>query len=323
MKLLIIILTSFFLTGCYNYHELNNIAIASSIIFDYEDDCFQVMIQINSEEDNDIIKGEGKTVSEALNKANIISKKKISFYHLKTVFITPKVNIEKILLYLIRDPQVNNSFYIVYTEDNKIIDDNKDKDVGTKIYEMLSKEFNYTFFDLSTSIYNDNIDFYLPIINKDLHIDGIMPYDSFQSTKALSFDKLNILKLLNEKEDSYIYAKCDDGMIEVRVNNINTKIKINKKVNIDIDLKVSIIEYDSNIKNYDTKGIMELEGILNSEIKELVWNLIKELQDDNSDILGIDRYIYNDKHHLKYDWKDYDYNIDIDTKINKKGLVLE
>lgn len=323
MKLIILIFLSFLLTGCYNYRELNNINIASSIIFDYENDEYKVTVQINGEKENETIEGSGKNVSEALNQANLTSKKSLSFYHLKSVFITPNVEIDKVLLYLIRNPRINNSFYILYTEEKKLIEENKDKDVGNEVYDMLKKELNYTFFDLSSSIYNDNIDFYLPIINKELIIDGIMPYSKFQKTEPLDLDKINTFKILNNKIDSYISAKCGDGMIEVNVNSIDTKFKVEDKVQINIDMKVSIVEYDSNIKNYDVDGITKLEGIINSETKQLVDDLIKKLQENNADILGISRFIYNKDHNLDKDWKTYDYDINVNSKINKKGLILE
>ncbi len=323
MKKIIIIFLSILLTGCYNYNELNTVGIASSILFDYQDNEYKVTVQISGEEESEVIEGKGKNVSEALNQANQLSDKMLSFYHLKAVFVTPSVDIKDVLLYLIRNPRVNNSFYVLYTNDAEIIKKNEDTDVGFDINNMLRKELDYTFFDISSSIYNDNIDFYLPIIDKELHIEGIMPYDKYQSTTPLNLDDVNIFRILQNDIDSFISARCGDGMMEVNINNVDTKFKIDKNVEINIDMKVSIVEYDSDIKNYDRDGILKLESIINSETEELVDEFIKKLQDNNADILGINRYIYNKNHNLDNTWKNYDYKINVNSKINKKGLILE
>lgn len=322
-KIIILIFLSFLLTGCYNYHELNTVGITSSILFDYENDEYKVTVQISGKDEYEVVEGKGKNVSEALNQANLVSDKSLSFYHLKAIFITPNVDIKDVLLFLIRNPRINNSFFVLYTYDKEIITKNKDSDIGNDVNNMLKKEINYTFFDLSNSIYNDNIDFYLPIIDEKLSIEGIMPYNKYSATTPLTIDDINVFKILNNKMDSYISAKCGDGMMEVNINSVDTSFKVTDKVEVNIDLKVSIVEYDSNIKNYNRDGIIKLEGIISSEVKEQVANLLKKLQDNNADILGINRYIYNTKHQENPNWTKYDYDINVSSKINKKGLVLE
>ena len=45
-KLIILILSIFFLTGCANYHELNDLGIVSSILVDYKDNLFYTTIEV-------------------------------------------------------------------------------------------------------------------------------------------------------------------------------------------------------------------------------------------------------------------------------------
>ena len=74
MKKIIILVLCLLLTGCYNYKELNKIAIVSSISIDKKDNKYLVGAQVlnvkpkdDSNSSNVIVyKEEGKTIEEAL-----------------------------------------------------------------------------------------------------------------------------------------------------------------------------------------------------------------------------------------------------------------
>ena len=129
-KLIIMFITMFLLTGCYNYHELETIGITSSILFDYVDDKYNVTVEIIDESKPATFKGDGKSISEALERAREDSGKLLTFYHLNAVILTRNVNIQDILFYLIRNPQVNDTFYIVLTDATDIYDEKED--IGKK-----------------------------------------------------------------------------------------------------------------------------------------------------------------------------------------------
>ena len=54
MKKIILIITLFFLTGCYDYKEINDLAIISAIGVDYQNDEYIITLEVlNDQTDKD------------------------------------------------------------------------------------------------------------------------------------------------------------------------------------------------------------------------------------------------------------------------------
>ena len=78
MKKIIIIIFIFLLTGCFNYTELNKMAIVSSIGIDKENDNYVVTVQIMNAKESDETEGsqvsvyteKGKTILYALTQSS-------------------------------------------------------------------------------------------------------------------------------------------------------------------------------------------------------------------------------------------------------------
>lgn len=322
-KIIILFITMTFLTGCYNYHELETIGITSSILFDYVDDKYDLTIEIIEESKPVTFKGEGKTISEALERALRSSGKLLTYYHLNTVILTRNVNIKDILFYLVRNPQVNNTFYIVLTDSTDIFDD--EEDTGKKISDILKRNRSQTFFELSKTLVDDKLDLVLPVIGEDLSVQSMMPYSKFNLTEEMDLDKIEIYRIFLKESGSFIEGTCPDGdnFFEINTNQVDTKIKIEDKIIFDIDLEASISEFNCNIDTTDINNIKKLQDIINKKVWDDGFAFIHELQKNNADILGINRYIYAKKHNLKKDWINFDYEINVNTHINKKGLILK
>ena len=94
-KLIILLLSLFLLTGCYDNIELNNLAIITSVGISYQDDEYIVTYEIlNDTNTEEVISmksftesGRGKTITEAFVDTNYKVGKKPYFAHLKIVFI--------------------------------------------------------------------------------------------------------------------------------------------------------------------------------------------------------------------------------------------
>lgn len=322
-KIIILFITMTFLTGCYNYHELETLGITSSILFDYIDDKYNLTIEIIEESKPVTFKGEGKSISEALERALRSSGKMLSYYHLNTVILTRNVDIKDILFYLIRNPQVNNTFYIVLTDSTDIF--SEEEDTGKKISDILKRNKSYTFFELSKTLVDDKVDLVLPVIDENLSVQSMMPYSKFKLTKEMDLNKIEIYRILLKESGSFIEGVCPNGkdFFEINTNQVDTKIKVKDKIIFDIDLESSISEFNCNIDTTDIKNINKLQDIINKKILDETYDLIKELQNNNADILGINRYIYQHNHNLDKDWLNYNYEINVNTHINKKGLILK
>lgn len=133
MKKIIVLVLCLFLTGCYNYKELNKIAIVSSISIDKKDNNYLVSAQVlnvKPKDDNNssnviVYEEEGKTIEEALRNITKKSNKKLYGGHLSKLVISEEVakdGIIDIVDLFQRLPEIKDEFTITIS---KGIDANK------------------------------------------------------------------------------------------------------------------------------------------------------------------------------------------------------
>lgn len=104
-KIFILLITIFLLSGCYNYKELNEISIISSISIDKKDDEYLVGAQImNAKQDEEsdssqviVYTAKGKTINEALRDMTMKSPSKLYGGHLSKLVISEEVAKEGII----------------------------------------------------------------------------------------------------------------------------------------------------------------------------------------------------------------------------------
>ena len=123
MKKIIIIILIFLLSGCYNYKELNKIAVVSSLSIDIEDNEYllgaQVM-NITGEKDKEsskviVYEEKGKSIEEALRKITTKSNKKLYGGHLGKLVLSEDVakkSIIDVIDLFQRLPEIKDEFII-------------------------------------------------------------------------------------------------------------------------------------------------------------------------------------------------------------------
>ena len=137
-KLLILLLPIFFFTGCFNYHELNQLAITSAIGIDKDDDGYRVTIQVlntqktGSESNSSIDQPKfinyttvDKNLQEALRKVLLESSKRIYASHLQILVIGSELaedGIYNILDLFFRNSESRKQFYVLVAKDSKAED---------------------------------------------------------------------------------------------------------------------------------------------------------------------------------------------------------
>lgn len=137
-KFVLIIITLFILlisSGCYNYKEINDMAIVSSIGIDKDNknDKYIVSAQImNSKESEDsedsqitVYTKEGDTVHEALRNITLKSPRKLYGNHLSKIVLSEEVakeGIDNILDIFNRITEVRNEFIITIVKEDKASD---------------------------------------------------------------------------------------------------------------------------------------------------------------------------------------------------------
>ena len=120
-----------FTSGCWNYRELNELAITTGISIDVKDDKYIISYMIaNSKKSQDssgkseantvVLSGEGKSVSEAYMDLNTKNPKTPYISHLEVIIISEdaaKEGIIKILDFLMRNPESRKEFLVVLSKD--------------------------------------------------------------------------------------------------------------------------------------------------------------------------------------------------------------
>ena len=134
-KILIIVNLLLCLTGCFNYKELNNYAIATGMAIDLSNEGYEVSFLIsNSPKSNTssshdyrnvIYSGKGKTIYECVKQIGMISPKEIYIGHLSIVLLSEEVaknGINESIEFLLQEPRSKKNFYIALTKNDKAKD---------------------------------------------------------------------------------------------------------------------------------------------------------------------------------------------------------
>lgn len=131
-KLLIMLTFILFLTGCWNYRELNDYAIATGMAIDYEDGEYEVSLLFangSNKEDEDtqvtVTSEKGKTIYEAIKNISLSMPKEIYISHLSVIVFSEdmaKNGLRPALDFLLRDPQSHQNFYLIVAKDTKAKD---------------------------------------------------------------------------------------------------------------------------------------------------------------------------------------------------------
>lgn len=138
IKLLVLCCITFLLCGCWNYNELNQIAIVTALGIDKDkkENTYQISATIsnahgtqsNTKEGQSqtvIIEGKGHTISEALNDIDLQSPKEIYLGSLNVIIFSEDVakeGVNKIADFLMREPESRKKFYLLVTQDEKASD---------------------------------------------------------------------------------------------------------------------------------------------------------------------------------------------------------
>ena len=346
MKKIIIIILLLFITGCYDYQEINKTAIVTGIGIDYQDDKYQITYEIlnikntNEEQNNDdkkyIINAYGDSITDAvINAENKISKK-TTYSHMEVLLISnslARYGLDDITDYFIRNAKFTNSFYLIGTMNNKPCDILEtisiSNPISSKAIVDLLKTTNSTIsldnkdsFDYQIARIKDNIDIVIPNIKleNEIVLDGMLVFKNNQYNYRLDPYETQIYGLLSKKIKNNLITN-NDGAIEIDKSNI--KFSYNDKININIDVEAKIKEI--NINDFDIKNkddLNNLESSFKKEIKNRTRAFITRLIKNDSDIFNFKGIIFNKTKDNNIDWHQ-SFDINVNLHINRSGTLFE
>ena len=302
MKKVIIILFIFLLTGCYNYKELNKIAIVSSISIDKTDNGYLVgaqVMNIKTKDDTNsskviVYEEEGKTIEDALRKMTNKSNKKLYGNHLGKLVISEEIardGIINIIDLFQRLPEIKDEFTITVSkgiEANKVIkimtsEESIPADYVRKTIETANIESALTY----SSKLDEFVSYYLKeYIDPVISVIEVKNYDK-KGTSLENNETTNpntIIKLDN-------IAVTHDGKLVDYLNNSETigynlindsinKLVIPVKCDKEYYSSISIINSKTNYKinKENNKYIININVNANGNINE--YNCSKKMNEE-------------------------------------------
>ena len=341
--ILLIILIS--ITGCNsNYMSLNDMAIVSSIIIDKKDDKYITHVEIYKEEKSEnkskkesyTIKGVGKHIKEALDNASLLVGKTLYMVHINAIIISKDAidnNMEIIFNYLSRRIQLNSNYYILVTDDVNELLKSKDDDnpiLGEKIKNLTEYSSNngaiykYDFLEKLQNYLNPRVDVVLnkvSVKDKNLIINEAYYFNENKIKGTLKQEEVILTSLFKNDNNIYLDFEIDNKYYILKIDESNTKIKVNDGIEIDMSLNANLDSVHSDYDLTQSNTIKKLNNHAKFSLEKRYKELINKLIYDKCDILMINDYIYRTNGYQKYNMFNDNVNIIIDVNISKKGLM--
>ena len=351
-KIIILLISILFLTGCYDNIELDDLAIITGVGIDYKDDNFFLTYEIlsdtkteaNSTLESYTVSGSGKSISEAFINTNYKVSKKAYFSHLKVLILSEEIvngHFEEITDYVLRDNNIRSEFKVVVannTTPEEILKNNdKNHPVVSEIIVNLIDNEKYnnnlvigeTFRQIVAKLISNNYDVILNTISikdKEIAINNSYIFNGFKYKNTLTKQDSTLFNMLTKNVTAIEFDKdYDKGNVTITVNSSDTKIEVTKdKIIINTELEGKILENNAKFDLTKTEAYEKLNKDFSNLIEKRIKNFIKLLQDNESDILGLQEIYYrNTRKENERLWQTSDIEVKVDLKINTKGFIFE
>ena len=316
MKKLLIIPLILLLNGCYNYRELNELAITTGIAIDKEENYkVTIMIANSKKEGSDgsispqatVYEGNGDTIYEAFKDTSLALSKQIYLSHIDVLVLSEEIvknNLNDVIDFLFRYPQTRNNFQLVLAKDKKAGDILKiTTPLETFPSQNLAKNleitdklqgFTYTvdFTEFVKTLTTEGVNPVLPSVTIIGDVESGNKNENIEENKPQTYLKLDMLGIF--KDNKFVtYADSDESK---GINIINNKVYIlgviidynDKKVVTEITEMKTDFEVKNNkvIINIKTNGsIQEIDSNVNLDDNKVIDEI------KNKDIEKIKEYV--------------------------------
>lgn len=341
MKKVLLILISFFLVGCEDYVELNNLKVISTILVDKEGDDYVVNLELintskNAKEGSYFVEGKGRNFEEALENVYEESAYNPYYSHLDALIVSKdlaKDGLEELYEPLLRNIEVRRDFLLFVSEDIKEISEYK-TDPGEYIGELVQnlnensiKTYGYYYTpQFREVIYNYLRDIPYIIGEIDLENDLFKLGDCFGFKNDKLITKLDKIAVLVKN----MFLKNNDTFQLISKNTYDIHqyglgVSVEKK-SMSFDFKgVARFVVMRNGNGEKVEELEESETDIETKLKEEISDVIEYSKKLDIDFLGLD-YLYFThfpKNYEKGIWKTLSMKVDANIDIGEKGMILE
>lgn len=327
--------------GCYDYQELDDLEIVSSIIVDYVGGEYVVNVEVldtkeSAKNGSYILYGSGKSLEEAMSNVYFDSAKTPYYSHMNALILSKDVcaqGLDEFLDYLLRDAEIRKDFYVFVAEDIEQItsyEPESQESIGAIAKKSAEKNMTNNGY-YKTSNFREIIYHYLRDNNYMLgslsveedtitldktyvFLDNKLAFDVDRSVALFE----NILYGQNDTflvQDNYAYEIHEYGLErQIKEDEIVITFKGNARLsNMD------------GADAFDKDELKKLEEELNDYFKKMLSDIIDYSMARDEDIFnfGYFYYLYYPKLANSDSWKNLNYKIDSEITISEKGLLLD
>jgi len=308
-KILLLMPLLCLLTGCYNYREINDLAIISGVSVFKEGNEFKITVEVvNPKKEQDTSSGKepdfiiytatGSSMQEAFRTVVKESPKKLYGAQIDLLIIdeeTAKEELSHILDFFTRDPEIRSEFYVLIGKNEDILE------ITTPLENLSSKnivsslEANntylgvanlVTFHDLINTYLNPNIDIALPSIET---IGNEQKGETTKNIETTTSDAISLLSNIavfkDEKLVGYLTERESIGYNLIMGNAKTTIVKtdynndqfiVNEILNSNTKMEVDVKTKEIKISIKGTAAISEANYEGNLEKAETIKKVQKD-----------------------------------------------
>lgn len=356
--LLVLLFIPLFLTGCFDYHDINKVTFPTSIIFDIDDlgeaivylDCIKPYRSTNDSSDKGrriIYKGQGKSALEALSDINRVSSFKLDYTQTRAYIFTEKASRKGIKKFL---DLINNnsefsmkpSAFVYYGDVDELLKTvSTDEEylglflndlVGKEKYNPKAVKSNINYY-LSNILMGSNTALLTSIALKDNAIDKKIEIQGSSIFKDnILVEKIDVVNSLmynimmgNAKSGTLEVANPQDKQnfitLQILDSSVVDKLQFQDgkyKLIKNVNVDVSVSEIQGKLI-VDSSSIDYIEVNEEAYINGYVEYLFNKYKEEGLDIFDVERLVEMYYPHENIDNPLSVTELEVNTKINIKG----
>lgn len=343
-KIILLIPILFMLTGCYNYRELNDLAIISGVAVSKEEDTYKITAEIvnpkkeqdtssGKEPDYIIYEGTGSSMQEAFRNIVKESPQKLYGAQIDILIIdekTAKEGIGDILDFFARDPEVRSEFYVLISKTDESLKINSplinitSKNISNSldsVNKYLGTANLITYHQLINDYLNPNIEIALPSIetigNEEVgETNANIETTTTDATNVISnmtvFKNGKLLGYLNEQESlAYNLITNNTRTALIRNEYSDNEFIINEIIDSTTEMKANVKKKKVTITIKGTASISDVNYKINLENDKEIAKIQKDFNDKIEKIIKETIKSTNEKYNSDiYSFKDLFYKTD-------------
>ncbi|MDP4093384.1 MAG: Ger(x)C family spore germination protein [Bacillota bacterium] len=318
--LVLIIMGNLLLTGCWNYREIEKLAIVAGVAIDKGTNSrYRVTVEIvhisqgrDAKPSSRIVTMEGETMMDAVRNEISLSGERLYWSHAKVILLSQEVareGIAKIIDWYTRDSETRTDVKILISGEKtagEILERGKGVTEEIKSFELnsmldnqksLAKAPKIDLFDFLNMLESDGTSPVMPLINirqaDSKSVLEIMGTAVFRHDKLIGFldgEETKYLLFIKNKVKAGVLSQeepGEEGTCPVALEIFGNKTRLeplvsdnNIEFKVNITVTTAIDEIEGSENFIEDKGRIKLEKDSEASLKAGIENLIKKVQTD-------------------------------------------